>query len=496
MTQEDTSDAAQFEINRRNVLRATTMTGVGLVGVGGFAGSAAAAIGDELGVVRLPGQQAGNDGPEGFTCSVGGTFDGTYYTTTDDTNLCASTTMQIYEPPASGDGNATLVSEKDIVDQDDNLVQLSAFTWDPSRDRYWGAYRGEVYLIDRGDPTDGSQDASAVFQFNTPETFADSLIDGLARDGDTDTLWISDDATQGLEHYQTDGTHIESLVPETDSNGNTGGSISGVTIGTPVDGRPTLYLGRAGVGEIVRVHADNGEFISKFAQNVSERVEDLSCDPVTYDRTAILAKDAYNGIYTALEVGEGTCPLSGGGVCDPAVTVDLIADGGSEATAVKIGSVTITSGDPDDDGDSELSVTYSLMDDWFLRETHLHVAGDDDEDGAGDCERIPQNRAGNPTVGQFGLSRDYGPGVQEDTYVIERDAADNVFGEEFSEGEALCIAAHASVFEDMDGDEAFDPDEDREETAWGDGERFTHRGNWAMHFDYQNPCVENPFPAE
>lgn len=60
-----------------------------------------------------------------------------------------------------------------------------------------------------------------------------------------------------------------------------------------------------------------------------------------------------------------------------------------------------------------------------------------------DCGRIPQAGRGNPTVGQFGLSRDYESGVQEDSYVIAR--SDNVLNEEFDDEEELCIAAHAAV---------------------------------------------------
>jgi hypothetical protein len=41
-------------------------------------------------------------------------------------------------------------------------------------------------------------------------------------------------------------------------------------------------------------------------------VEDLVCDPVTYaPLEAILAKDAFNGLYEAFEVETGTCPLVG-----------------------------------------------------------------------------------------------------------------------------------------------------------------------------------------
>lgn len=147
--------------------------------------------------------------------------------------------------------------------------------------------------------------------------------------------------------------------------------------------------------------------------------------------------------------------------------VDLIA-GQDEV----IGSVTVTN---DDD---EITVTYSLAGDWYMTESHLHFAMD--------CDDIPQTGSGNPQVGRFEFSRNYDPATQNDTYVASLDA------QGFEEEDLICIAAHAAVFEDEDDDGVFDSGE-REETAWGDGARFTERGNWATHFEYEicaacSPC--------
>lgn len=141
------------------------------------------------------------------------------------------------------------------------------------------------------------------------------------------------------------------------------------------------------------------------------------------------------------------------------VVVSLIA-GQDEV----VGTVTVS-----EDGD-DISVTYSLDDDWFMTESHLHLATD--------CDDVPQTGSGNPKVGRFDHSRTYDPAVQEDTYVIDQSAVG------FEDDDELCIAAHAVVFEDEDGDGVFD-EEERGETAWGEGERFTERGNWAMHFEYE-----------
>lgn len=141
------------------------------------------------------------------------------------------------------------------------------------------------------------------------------------------------------------------------------------------------------------------------------------------------------------------------------VVVDLVA-GQNEV----IGTVTVS-----EDGD-DISVTYSLHDDWYMTESHLHLATD--------CDDIPQTGSGNPKPGRFDYSRNYDPAVQEDTYVIDQSAAG------FVDNDELCIAAHAAVFEDADGDGVFD-DGERGETAWGEGDPFTERGNWAMHFEYE-----------
>lgn len=470
------SDSEQlFNLSRRNVMKAAAATGVGLSGLTAISGSATAAAGDSLGTVDLPNTDS---------FGVGITFTGDHVIAP---NSITSTELDIYEPPAGGDGTATHVATKTLPEL------VGGIEWDPSREKLWATEGtdGEFWLVDIGNPTvtETLDSADMTLQFTLPSGKRGWPPDGLARDGSDDTLWWSYNNSGAVWKLATaDGSELREIIPEINDAGDPLAYISGVAVGADKDDRPTLYLGDneteagADVNKIVRVFADDGENIQTFT-DVEFRVEDIVCDPVTYEPSeALLVRDGTQ--YQAFEVEQGTCPIAG---CDPSVTVDLIADGGSDATEVVIGTVEVS------DLNGDISVTYSLMDDWFLRETHLHIAGDDDEDGSGDCDRIPQNKKGNPKVGHFALSRDYGPGVQEDTYLVSQDGASNVFGEDFSDGEALCIAAHAAVFQDENDNDAFDPDVDREESAWGEGDRFVDRGNWAMHFDYQNPCEENPF---
>jgi hypothetical protein len=147
-----------------------------------------------------------------------------------------------------------------------------------------------------------------------------------------------------------------------------------------------------------------------------------------------------------------TCPLQ---------DTPLLAD-----QDIDVGSVTV---EQTEEGGS-LFVTYTTTGDWYMTETHLHVAED--------CDDIPQTGSGNPKIGQFEFSDTHDPAVQEHTIEVPLDG-------DWEPGDDLCIAAHADVFKDMNDNGVFDPDVDREETAWGEGDEFTEQGSWAMHFDYE-----------
>lgn len=269
-----------------------------------------AAIGSLLDTVGLPGNPA---------VSVGGTFDGTYYMTTG----ASDNQIDIYLPPAPDAAPglppdpATLISSKTVLDAADGVtpVVISALAWDPSRSKLWGAYGDKMWLIAIGDPT-VSGNVLATFQFS-PSAQAPGevgphpsglpgfyLVDGLAYDGNDDSIWYSPDVHNNVYHFASDGTYVGKVTPK-DANGLADGYVSGVAVGSG----NTLYIGRNGFAEIRRIDKTTGDFISTFATTAG-RVEDLTCDPVTYaPKEAILAKDAYNGLYEAFEVEEGTCPL-------------------------------------------------------------------------------------------------------------------------------------------------------------------------------------------
>ncbi len=251
-----------------------------------------AVAGDLLGTVSLP----GNGG-----CSVAGTFDGVYYLTINS-NSCSGTVIGIYQPPIGGNGSATLIATKSIINASNDSIIISALAWDQGRDLLWGAFNDSVYLIDVGNKTLNGT-ALATFQFS-PNVSGLPLVDGLAYDGSDDTIYYSPDVNCNVYHLTPNGTLLNTVTPK-DANNISDCSVSGVVVGAG----NTLYIGRNGAAEIRRINKTNGDFISQFATTAG-RVEDLTCDPVTYaPKEAILAKDAFNSLYEAFEVEAGTCPL-------------------------------------------------------------------------------------------------------------------------------------------------------------------------------------------
>jgi hypothetical protein len=283
--------------------------------------------GDKLGEVVLP----GNGG-----LSVAGTFDGTYYMTVDGPD----DVLQIYLPCVGDPCNATPVSTKNIVDGAGDPVIISAIAWDPIRKMVWGTYDDDMWLMDRGDPT-VSDTIMATLQFQCVVPPADlcvppvgdpfvTLVDGLAWDPNDDTLWWSPDVDCSVYHFAPDGTYLGKVTP-LDAAGAYLGLISGVVVGSG----NTLYIGRDGAAEIRMIDKTTGATITQFATTAG-RVEDLTCDPVTYwPKEAILSKDAYDGLYEAFECETGTCPLTavvGGEVYAVDAPAASVADVGTESS--------------------------------------------------------------------------------------------------------------------------------------------------------------------
>ena len=262
-----------------------------------------AAPGDLLATVTLPGNGDCNVGGEAMLFGGGVLYiavNGSFGTG------CASSSLDIYSPPAlPGPGVATLIATKTLQDGVGDPVLVSVVAWDPTRAVLWAAYADTVYSIALGDPTI-SGPAVSTFAFSAGVGGFD-LIDGLAYDVGNDTLWYSPDVDCCAYEFGLPGGGLLSTVISKDAGGLADGLVSGVAVGSA----NSLYIGRNGENVIRLIDKTTGDFISTFATTVG-RVEDLTCDPVTYaPLEAILAKDTYTSLYEAFEVEEGTCPLPG-----------------------------------------------------------------------------------------------------------------------------------------------------------------------------------------
>jgi len=117
-----------------------------------------------------------------------------------------------------------------------------------------------------------------------------------------------------------------------------------------------------------------------------------------------------------------------------------------------------------------LSVTYATADGWMLMETHLAVSADE-PGGEEWLEYGWQNPAGNPVPGQFPHKAVHDPTVDDKfTYVIPLGEITDGVGPD----DQIFLGARAVVYHADEGKEG----------AWGDGERFVERGNWAMFFGH------------
>ncbi|MFH1978528.1 MAG: T9SS type A sorting domain-containing protein [Candidatus Aenigmatarchaeota archaeon] len=206
-----------------------------------------------------------------------------------------------------------------IFKPDGTPVSIGAIAWDNTRNMIWGGSDNEcpanVYLID---PTTGV----ATFQFSVV-TPGFCFIDGIGFDATDNSVWVSDDVSTGIDHFDAgSGAYLGTLYP-TDAAGNTLDRISGVIVGTG----NTLYIGRDGLGNIVRIDKTTGVYLSDFA-TIGGRDEDLECDVINFaPLTVVWSKDAYDNTITAIEVEDGTCACGGGEEeCFAAIEGTLSAD--------------------------------------------------------------------------------------------------------------------------------------------------------------------------
>jgi len=266
----------KFILNQRTILFSTILS-VFIIGM--VTPSAYAAEGDLAGSV---------------TCASGGVglaYDGTtfFYPT-----AFSSFTL------GTCDITGTVGADIPIIGLSDPITTVA---YDAKRDLLWaatgdlGLEARDIYQIDK---TTGV----AVFQFTATATGA-GFTDGLAYDGQDDSIWITGDVSSVISHYKTDGTviGIDLAVPALDGGQH---AISGVAAGVDV-----LYLGHNGF-PVISKHLKSD--LSKLAEfdTGTGRTEDLECDPDTFPGIDVVwSKDAGSPIFEAWEVADGTCPIGG-----------------------------------------------------------------------------------------------------------------------------------------------------------------------------------------
>ncbi len=184
--------------------------------------------------------------------------------------------------------DASLVSTVDVA----GVSGIGAMAWDGSRGKLWicNAANDHVELVDM-------VGATATDKFASQGCF-----DGLAYDGTDDTIWASADVASSIQHFQIDGTPINSfsLAGKLGGSGNSGIAVGG----------DNLYLANDGGSQIYQCTKDLATctLMSTFAR----RLEDLECDNVTFaPKSAIWSVDAYDHILNAWEIPAGTCTFGG-----------------------------------------------------------------------------------------------------------------------------------------------------------------------------------------
>lgn len=181
----------------------------------------------------------------------------------------------------------------------DGMTAIGALAWDRSHNQLWacggfGADDTIVYKIDV------ATKASSIAFSGTM-----GCPDGLAYDGTDDSLYLSGDAAQTVQHYKVDGT----LISNTDVSGLLGGcGNSGIAVGGQY-----VFMANNGCSQIYQ--AQKNDFAStKLFGTYPARLEDLECDDVTFQssgKAAIWSKDAYDGTLNAFELNPGTCGFGG-----------------------------------------------------------------------------------------------------------------------------------------------------------------------------------------
>jgi hypothetical protein len=195
---------------------------------------------------------------------------------------------------------------------------LGALAYDAGRNAIWAGWgassgdSGNVRLI-RLDAAKNVVSSAIVFNAAAANGFS-GLDDGLAFDGLTDELFISDDTySTTIYHYSTSGALLDSFAWGGDSCYNSGLAIGG----------SLLYEGSDGCSHVWVVDKTTKAAAFNFSTG-QVRDEDLECDNVTFagaGKTVMWSMEAYDTNWNpsfgsrhalAFEIPAGSCTFGGG----------------------------------------------------------------------------------------------------------------------------------------------------------------------------------------
>lgn len=253
--------------------------------------TASAATGDLVGTVAFSQQCGGFQG-----VGVGITFDGTnlWYS-------CAESTPDLFRAdPHTGQVTASYTIGGGIgalaYDASHNVIYAG-----------WGnsSNEGDIYSIqlDGGKNVTGSS-----VKFTAPGAVVCGLDDGLALDGSNDTLYISDDCSTTIHHYDLSGNELGSFPWAGSSCYNSGLALGDQQIFEGADGCNTVYVVDKSAPQTVQF-----QFSTVVPGDPNFRDEGLSCDTSSFPGKDVMwSKEAYAPERAhAFEIPSGSCGVGG-----------------------------------------------------------------------------------------------------------------------------------------------------------------------------------------
>jgi hypothetical protein len=252
----------------------------------------------------------------GYTnhCSIGVAFDGRwlYYTRCGDKNIYA---FRPDTPNVLRDTFDTGIDESP-----------AALAYDRKRHGLWFGTQGcnasgmPIYFWSFGTDT-VSLEFTIPYGLTNPATGQSflyyCLADGVAfseNDPSTikdDEIWFSDDVNKNLGVFSTTGALLRAYDATTIDASFI--NLAGLAIGGP-----NLYMSNDGSQGIFRVNSAVFQSLGSFA-TLSDRLEDMECDPVSYAPTEVMwvrstpQSVPADDLFTAFEIEPGTCQIGGGG---------------------------------------------------------------------------------------------------------------------------------------------------------------------------------------